>query len=139
MGDSLNSDGDVASKYILLVDDTYFNLFALKLCLQHMGHKVEMAQSGQEAIDHCEDKIFDLVLLDIQMPDMDGPEVLEKIRTLYPHYKDIPVAAITAEDPDIAEQIAEQCGMFYALPKPYTVEQLQDCIAATENWVAGEN
>lgn len=135
MGASLNDLEEASGKYILLVDDTYFNLFALKLCLQHMGHRVETAQSGQEAIDHCEDKIFDLILLDIQMPDMDGPEVLEKIRTKYPHYNKIPVAAVTAEDPEIAEQIAEQCGMFYALPKPHTVEQLQECIAATDTWV----
>lgn len=139
MGDSLKSGDDMAGKYILLVDDTYFNLFALKLCLQHLGHRVETAQSGQEAIDHCKDNIFDLVLLDIQMPDMDGPEVLDKIRTLYPHYNKVPVAAVSAEDTEITEQIAEQCGMFYTLPKPHTVEQLQECIAATDKWISEEN
>jgi PleD family two-component response regulator len=62
-------------KFILIVDDMPLNLMILNKVLEHDGHKVEKAQDGHDAVKKAADVRFDLILLDISMPGMDGYEV----------------------------------------------------------------
>ena len=70
-----------ASKHsFLIVDDTDIMRDLVKLHLENDGHKVTTADSGNKAIEILQSEKFDVILLDIEMPDMDGIEVLKNIR-----------------------------------------------------------
>jgi signal transduction histidine kinase len=80
---------------ILVVDDNQTNRLTLSLSLKSQGYKVDLAESGQQALAMLRQHPFDLLLLDIMMPDLDGYQVLAQIkqdRTL----RDIPVIVISA-------------------------------------------
>jgi signal transduction histidine kinase len=68
------------SGHILVADDNRVNRMKLSRNLEHQGHTVETAENGQEALDMMRDKPFDVLLLDILMPVMDGYQVLEKMK-----------------------------------------------------------
>ncbi len=82
---------------LLLVDDNEDNLRMLSLRLNRRGYEVALATSGPKALDMLEKQKYDLVLLDIMMPDVDGFEVLERIRKEY-SIADLPVIMATAKD-----------------------------------------
>lgn len=67
-------------KYVLIVEDEKPLAHALELKLQHAGCATEIARNGQECLDALEAQNFDVVLLDLMMPVMDGFQVLEKIQ-----------------------------------------------------------
>lgn len=69
---------------ILLVDDEKDFVEILSLRLEDQGHRVFPAFNGQEALDHLNDRNFDVVILDIRMPGMDGIETLKEIRNRQP-------------------------------------------------------
>ena len=75
---------------LLVVDDNKVNRLLLGRSLEQQGHSVEMAENGRQALEMLHSKPFDLVLLDIEMPEMDGYQVLEKaISDL--NLRDIPI------------------------------------------------
>jgi signal transduction histidine kinase/DNA-binding response OmpR family regulator len=80
---------------ILLVDDTPANLFALAAVLKPLGARIVEAKSGPEAIEHVARESFACALLDVQMPEMDGFEAAEKIRTL-DGGRELPIIFLTA-------------------------------------------
>lgn len=83
---------------VLIVDDIPTNLMLLEMMLRSFGAQPRMASSGREAIESCESKAFDLILLDISMPDIDGVEALTAIRELETEKgrKKTPAVAVTA-------------------------------------------
>lgn len=81
--------------YILLVDDVIDNLRMLTDMLENLGHDVQIALNGQEALDKIAQHKPDLILLDIQMPGMNGYEVCERIKD-NPDTEDIPVIFLSA-------------------------------------------
>lgn len=81
---------------ILIVDDNPKNLQVLGNILKQSGYKLEFATNGKQAIDWINDKSFDIILLDIMMPEMDGFEVCQKIREDNKH-ADIPIIFLTAK------------------------------------------
>jgi signal transduction histidine kinase/DNA-binding response OmpR family regulator len=80
---------------VLLVDDTPANLFALSAVLKPLGARLVEARSGAEALELIERESFAVVLLDVQMPEMDGFETAAKIRTL-DHGRELPIVFLTA-------------------------------------------
>ncbi len=80
---------------ILLVDDTPANLFALSAVLKPLGARIVEASSGKEAIEHVARESFAVVLLDVQMPEIDGFETAAKIRTL-DNGRELPIIFLTA-------------------------------------------
>jgi len=80
---------------LLVVDDNKVNRLLLGRGLEQQGHKVEFAENGRQALDLLRSHPFDMLLLDIQMPEMDGYQVLEQI-TDDIHLRDIPVIMTTA-------------------------------------------
>jgi len=80
---------------LLVVDDNKVNRLLLGRSLEQQGHSVEMAENGRQALEMMHAKPFDLVLLDIEMPEMNGYEVLEKV-TSDLQLRDIPIIITSA-------------------------------------------
>jgi adenylate cyclase len=85
------------SGHILVVDDYPTNRLKLSLGLKKQGHTVAEAESGRQALDMLCAGSFDLVLLDIMMPEMDGYEVLRQMKS-NPILRNVPVIVISAQD-----------------------------------------
>jgi signal transduction histidine kinase len=103
---------------ILVVDDNRMNRIKLSRSLEHQGYVVGLAEGGQQALDMLAAQRFDVVLLDIIMPAMDGYQVLETIKA-DPELRDLPVIVISALDEiDSAVRCIEMGAEDY-LPKPF--------------------
>ncbi|WP_162064097.1 diguanylate cyclase [Vibrio taketomensis] len=99
---------------ILLVDDVQMERMQLAIRLKQLGHVVEMAESGPDALALYPEFQPDLVLLDITMPEMDGFEVSSKIRELYPEW--IPIIFLSGHDaPEIIANAIESGGDDYLI------------------------
>ena len=83
--------------HLLVVDDNKVNRLLLSRSLEQQGHSVETAENGRQALEMLRSKPFDLVLLDIQMPEIDGYEVLSQL-TSDLHLRDIAVIMTSALD-----------------------------------------
>jgi signal transduction histidine kinase/CheY-like chemotaxis protein/HPt (histidine-containing phosphotransfer) domain-containing protein len=86
----------ILNGYALIVDDNRLNRIALESILNKQGIRTKTAESGPKAIEIMKNEDFDIVLMDIQMPEMDGIETIRRIRNLGKKYQDIPMVAITA-------------------------------------------
>ncbi len=81
---------------ILVVDDHELNLKLAREILTARGYEVAVAACGEDAVKVARDRPFELVLLDMQLPDIDGLEVLARLRS-QPETKDVPIVALTAQ------------------------------------------
>jgi serine phosphatase RsbU (regulator of sigma subunit) len=115
---------------ILVVDDTEVNRDLLTRRLRALGHEVETAVHGRAALEHLADRPTDLVLLDIMMPEMDGFEVLERLRA-DARLRTIPVIMISAVDEIEAVARAIELGATDYLPKPFNAVVLKARVTAT--------
>jgi CheY-like chemotaxis protein len=112
--------------YILVVDDDADFRDGLRLALEMKGYQVEEAANGKEAFDRIEQRPPLMVLLDLQMPVMNGRELLQKLRGA-PDTKDIPVVIISGFG---FEWEAELMGAQGYIGKPFEPEELERTIAA---------
>jgi len=122
---------------ILVVDDVPMNLDIAQGFLQAAGHEVVCASGGLEAVKLAMSENFDLMLMDLCMPDVDGIESTRRIRALPGARGRIPIVALTAQA--FAEQV-EECriaGMNLHLAKPFTQSTLLDVIARANAVGAG--
>ncbi|HEY8502356.1 MAG TPA: adenylate/guanylate cyclase domain-containing protein [Solirubrobacterales bacterium] len=109
---------DVPAGRVLVVDDDPLNRMLLTRSLEQEGHRVGSAASGQEALEILREKPFDVVLLDIVMPELDGVSVLERLKR-DPVLQHVPVIMISAVDEiDIVVRCIEMGAEDY-LPKPF--------------------
>ena len=115
---------------ILVVDDYVLNRMQLKRSLEGQGHTVALAENGRQALERLEADRFDLVLLDILMPEMDGYEVLARLKS-DPARRDLPVIVISALDE--MESVIRCIGMGAEdyLPKPFDPLLLRARIGAS--------
>ena len=79
-----------AKGHLLIVDDNKVNRLLMSRCVELLGHKASVAENGQVAMQMLQDDPYDMLLLDIEMPLMDGFEVLEALKS-DPHLRDLPV------------------------------------------------
>ena len=93
--DDLSSQS-VLNGYALIVDDNRLNRFALESILTKSGMTSKSVSSGLKAIQAVKNETFDIVLMDVQMPDMDGIETTRRIRNLGKNYESLPIIAVTA-------------------------------------------
>jgi len=109
---------DDKTGHILVVDDNRLNRLKLSHVLQQQGHSVEQAENGQQALDMLHAAAFDVVLLDIMMPEMDGHEVLARMKA-DKHLREIPVIVISAVDEVDSAVRCIEIGAEDYIPKPF--------------------
>jgi PAS domain S-box-containing protein len=114
---------DHAGRRILLVEDEPINRLIALNFLEEIGQCVDVAEDGAEALDLLQRNDYDLILMDVQMPNMDGLEATRRIRAM-PHGGRVPIVAMTANA--FAEDRARclECGMNDFIPKPTPPEAL---------------
>lgn len=111
---------------VLAAEDNEFNQLILAAQAKKLGFNLTMTGNGKEAIQKLENIDFDLILMDINMPVMDGFEAVRNIRSKFPSPKnDIPVIAITAYGLIYDRDQALDAGMDEYIAKPFTMEELQ--------------
>lgn len=116
---------DLPSLEILIVDDVKQNVDLIQLLMTSNGHKVEIAKNGREALEIFKSRSFDLVLMDIQMPEMDGLEATRQIRLYEKNTSThIPIIALSASVFDEDKQSAKDAGMDGFISKPIDIQDL---------------
>lgn len=127
----------IGAKKILLAEDVELNQFIAKHILESWGAEVAIANNGKEALALVQQRDFDLVLMDIQMPEMDGMEATRLIRQLHDPVKaNIPVIALTANALKGDSEKYLSNGMTDYLAKPFDESKLFKVISRnlpTEN------
>ena len=118
-----------AALKVLVVDDHPVNQKLATALLQKMGHEVQQAANGLEALERVRGEAFDLVLMDLHMPEMDGLESTRQIRRLPPPRGRVPVVALTANAMEAAQRETEAAGFDNFLTKPLKVQALQAVLA----------
>jgi two-component system, chemotaxis family, chemotaxis protein CheY len=113
---------------ILTVDDSKVIRNQLTRILESGGYDVTQACDGSEAVDICEEKSFDLIFLDVNMP-TPGITALERIRALPSHIK-TPVCFLTTEGSKDRRDRAKELGAIAWIVKPFKKEQLLPTVAA---------
>ncbi len=111
---------------ILVVEDKKTNQMVVKIMLQNMGCRVHLANNGKEALDMYEPDKFDLILMDIFMPEMDGFSALKKLHEKYNHL--CPVLALSANIMEGMSKEFTDAGFEDFLSKPYKHNQLREKI-----------
>jgi CheY-like chemotaxis protein len=120
---------DVPAGRVLVVDDDPLNRMLLTRSLEQEGHRVGSVAGGQEALEILRQKPFDVVLLDIVMPELDGVSVVERLKR-DPVLQYLPVIIISAvEEIDCVVRCIEMGSEDY-LPKPFNQVLLRDLINA---------
>ena len=114
---------DRTHKDILIVDDTPVNLRVLAKILSDRGYKVRKALNGQIALTACQTLLPDVILLDIMMPDMDGYEVCQRLKS-DPKTQDIPVIFISALEDEWDKVKAFKSGGSDYITKPFQIEEV---------------
>ncbi|EPR35053.1 response regulator receiver protein [Alkalidesulfovibrio alkalitolerans DSM 16529] len=120
--------GDLARLRILVAEDDPANRFVIESILARAGFEVHVAVSGCEALERLRTAEYDLVVLDIVLPRVDGLEVLRRVRSPESHRKDLPVLIQTgrAVAADIARFTDAGCDGW--IVKPYKAEALLEKI-----------
>ncbi|AQQ07583.1 hypothetical protein B0E33_21465 [Roseibium algicola] len=109
---------------VLLVEDNVINQRVATKLLERLGQEVIVASDGREAIKRVQDATFDLVLMDVQMPDLDGIAATRLIRNIGAPFDKLPIIAMTANASDRHRQDCLDAGMNAFESKPVTFQRL---------------
>jgi CheY-like chemotaxis protein len=121
--------GDREQLRILLAEDNTVNQTLAIHILEKRGHTIVLAETGRQALDILERQSFDLVLMDVQMPEMDGIEATAAIRERERHRgQRIPIIAMTAHAMAGDKQRCLDSGMDGYVSKPIKTKELLDAI-----------
>jgi signal transduction histidine kinase/sugar lactone lactonase YvrE len=117
------SDMDHVSK-VLIVDDNYINLAVAEGLVKHLGYLTKTVSSGKEAFKLIKEDLFDLILMDIQMPEIDGYETARLIRSYLSGENQPVILAMTADAVNDLEEKCKEYGLDGIILKPVTEESL---------------
>ncbi len=109
---------------ILVAEDNVTNQKVARLSLERLGYRVEMVGDGEEAIEALEQVGYDVVFMDVHMPQLDGLEATRRIRA-HPDLKQPYIAAVTANATRGDRQLCQSAGMDDYVSKPYRVSDLR--------------
>lgn len=120
----------IGEKRILIAEDVELNQFIARQILESWGMEVAVAANGRIAVEMVQEQHFDMILMDIQMPEMDGIEATEIIRKMNnPDLAKIPIIALTANALKGDNHLYFQAGMNDYITKPYTEEKLYSVLS----------
>ena len=110
----------------LVVDDEKLIVKGLKFSLEQEGYEVDCAYDGQEAVDKCREKEYDIVLLDLMLPILSGYEVCQQIR----EFSDMPIIMLTAKGDDMDKILGLEYGADDYITKPFNILEVKARIKA---------
>jgi len=122
---------DVTCRRVLLVEDNVEQATALAEVLRLEGLQIDCASSAQEAFDRIAERVPDLMIVDVQLPDLSGPEVIRHAHELHP---ELPAALLTGyppDDPMVARAIASTRSKY--LGKPVDIAAVLEFVASTSD------
>lgn len=105
---------------ILVVDDELSIRMGIREFAEYQGYEVEEAANGKEAVERCRQKDFDVIIMDIMMPEMDGYEAYKKIREI----KDIPALMLSAKGEEYDKLQGFELGIDDYVVKPFSIREL---------------
>ncbi|PZU56803.1 MAG: hybrid sensor histidine kinase/response regulator [Brevundimonas sp.] len=105
---------------LLVVDDHDINRRAVQLILQPLGCDIVAAADGLAALDRCRETVFDVIFMDVRMPELDGRETTRRLRAEGGPNAATPVVAVTADTAPEDIAACQAAGMAYFVPKPLT-------------------
>ena len=111
---------------ILVVDDERVMVKGIKFNLENEGYQVDTGSDGEEAVDKARTGQFDLIILDLMMPKIDGLQACMKIR----EFSNVPVIMLTAKGEDADKIIGFECGADDYITKPFNILELKARIRA---------
>jgi len=112
---------------ILAVDDARSMCEIIKAILTKEGHEVTTVLSGREALELAKTQTFDIVLTDVNMPEMNGISLVSKLR-LKEGFEYVPIIMVTTEGKDYKKSKARTMGASGWLQKPFTPERLKKAV-----------
>ena len=111
---------------ILVVDDEKTLVKGMKFNLENEGYQVECAYDGAAAVELARDGQFDLLILDVMMPEVDGLEACMRIR----EFSNVPIIMLTAKSEDADKLMGFECGADDYLTKPFNILELKARVRA---------
>ncbi len=122
----------VKKKKVLIVDDDKIVLDSCKRVLEAEQLKVTLVSNAQDAIEQLEKKYFDLMVMDVKMPEKDGVYILKKIREKWPldDWPELPILVMSGYPTSDTIQELKKRGAREFIPKPFTPDEL---LAAVQN------
>jgi signal transduction histidine kinase/ActR/RegA family two-component response regulator len=127
------SGSETAPAHLLLVEDHKINQQVALALLARLGYSVDLAENGMEAVAAAGKKRYALILMDMQMPEMDGLEATRQIRSQAGPNAQTPIVALTANAMQSDQEACRAAGMNDFLSKPLNRQRLADCLAL---WLA---
>ena len=117
------------AKKVLIAEDSTVIQNITKRVLQFQNFEITAVKNGKQVLEHLEKTVFDIVLMDINMPLMDGMECARHIRSLDDEAKaNIPIVAITGNAKNYSIDDFKQAGIDEYLPKPLNFDQLVNTV-----------
>ncbi len=111
---------------ILVVDDEQVLVKGIKFNLEHEGYQVEVGYDGEQAVELAREGRFDLILLDVMMPKIDGLQACMRIR----EFSNVPVIMLTAKGEDTDKIMGFECGADDYITKPFNILELKARVRA---------
>ena len=121
------------SKKIIVAEDSSVIQNLTKKILSQLNYEITSVKNGQQVIDLISNENYDLILLDIHMPVMDGMECAKNIRAMKGEKKDIPIIAITGNANNYSEQDFKAVGINAFVPKPLNYDSLVEQVKKFTN------
>ena len=118
---------------ILVVDDEKTLVKGIKFNLENEGYQVECAYDGAAAVELARNERFDLLILDVMMPEVDGLEACMRIR----EFSNVPIIMLTAKSEDADKLMGFECGADDYLTKPFNILELKARVRALLRRAAG--
>lgn len=126
---SQSRDSARSKATILIAEDHADSREALRMLLEALGYRVEIAENGREAVDEALVKHPDLILMDMMMPEVDGFEATRTLRASR-QFRQVPIVALTAMEGAREQVLAAGCDDY--IPKPIDVRSF---IGKVQNWI----
>lgn len=123
-----NSDDSAGAIRILLAEDNAINALLTRTLLEADGHTVETVEDGALAVEAMKSSSYDLIFMDMRMPNMDGLEATRKIRAMSNVSKGLPIIALTANAFDDDRNACFDSGMNDFMTKPVSAEELSEMV-----------
>jgi CheY-like chemotaxis protein len=115
---------------VLLAEDVKLNQLLTQKLLARSGYKIDIAENGLQAIEALRNADYDVILMDVQMPEMDGIEATRQIRTLPGDKKFVTIIALTAQAEDNTQDELRAAGMDDYISKPINFDILFSKLSA---------